>query len=64
MHIDNKTKDACKLIDAITSAIALPDLYSRKAKEMAAVEVEYMLKVEDDDCHEVLRAYLALLRKE
>jgi hypothetical protein len=64
MGIDFETKEACRILDAITSALALPSLYSRKSKDMAAKEIEWMLQLEDEGDHAVIRAYLALLRKE
>ena len=51
------------MLDALSTAAFLPEIYSKEAKEMVAEEIEWMLKAEDDESHEFLRAYLALLKK-
>jgi hypothetical protein len=65
MPIPNHVKQACRLSEAILSAVALADLYSKEAKSLAIEEVKgYIADEPEGKLRDVLEAYLVFLQAE
>ena len=65
MPIPNHVKQACRLSEAILSAVALAALHSKEAKRLTIEEVQgYINDEPPGKLRGVLEAYLAFLQEE
>lgn len=62
-RITREQRDALRIVEAFTSAIAFPALYPEAAL-MAAHHIESNEYADSDDCREILTAFAKFLREQ